>query len=328
MVSTNFTQNQSFPSYLSHPVIECANTSNSWHIACQQCFLTGVKYADPLGVYHDLQPVFHAMTFILSSIGLLGNFLIVLTVLTHIHNSSMSDVFLFNIAVADMLYSGVSIVGECFSMFQDPKSLQESCVSQPLTSLRVLTFTVSMVSLAALSVGRLAVSTSFLITDNIKAVVLVLLWICCLAITVPLGFCTDSIELPYSTALAFLILVLPLLVIVLVNCCIWKSAKMQVGPPDYDSRSIQTVVMVTGLVIALLVTWFPYLTISIFPQVFGAVTTCQKYERVLVTFDAVSVVVLINPAINPVLFAVFSKNFRQGLKRIFRFLCSCCFEPL
>ncbi|KAK3728461.1 hypothetical protein QZH41_002323 [Actinostola sp. cb2023] len=43
----------------------------------------------------------------------------------------MTDLFLFNIAIADLFFSGVNIVGEFLALLQDPKSLQESCMTDP-----------------------------------------------------------------------------------------------------------------------------------------------------------------------------------------------------
>lgn len=316
--------NESCVSNMTRPIL-CANTSSFWHIACSRCIGSG---DESVVAYDNLQPMFYTMTFIISTFGLLGNFFVILTVLTHIHNRSMTDLFLFNIAVADMVYSGVNIVGEFLALAQDPRSLHESCVSQPLTSLRVLTFAVSMYSLTSLSAERLLVEAEYLISDNVKAGVLFLLWMCCLATTVPLGICANTITISYSISLAILILTLPLLVTVWLNYHIWKSANTQVGPSHLEARSIRTVAMVTGLVVSLMIFWIPYLVVYTYPDVFGVVVNCYDYGRLLVTQRVVNLIALLNPALNPVLFAVFSKNFRQGLKRIFRFLCSCCFEPL
>ena len=323
--------NGSLANNLTHSTL-CSNCSLSWHVACSICFKTGnseiVDTPSLLGVYYSLQPMFCSLSFIISMFGLLGNFLVILTVLTHAYSRGMADLFLFNIAVVDMIYSGVNIVGECLTLVQDPRSLHESCVSQPLVCLRVLTFTVSMFSLTSLSAERLLIEANYVISDSMKAVMLFMLWVCCLATNVPLGFCLDTIAFSYSVALAALALAVPLLVIIWLNYLIWKSATTQVGPSHLESQALRTVAMVTGLVVSLMVFWMPYLVVHIYPEVFGVVVTCYDYGKFLMIQRVANVVAMLNPALNPLLFAVFSKNFRKGLKRIFRFLCSCCFEPL
>lgn len=323
--------NQRLSSNLTHP-IGCRNSSASWHVSCFECLQVvnsdNGSVASLVSMYHSLQPFFYSFTFILSTFGLLGNFLVILTVLTHVYSRAMTDLFLFNIAIVDMIYSGVNLVGECLTLTQDPRSLHESCITQPLVSLRVLTFAVSMYSLTSLSAERLLIEANYVISDIFKGSVLFVLWVCCLATIVPLGLCSETIVFSYSISLTVLILTLPLLVIIWLNYLIWKSANTQVGPPHLESRAVRTVVMVTGLVASLVILWMPYLVVYIYSEVFGVLVTCSDYGELLLTQRVVHMIAMVNPTLNPVLFAVFSKNFRQGLKRIFRFLCSCCFEPL
>ena len=172
-------------------LVVCANISDRWQsLLCTRCGLTPVpQHQELLGIYYQLEPVFSTLAFVLSLLGLIGNFLVILTALADRHNRNMADLFLFNVAIASIFYSGVNIIGESLSLVQGQITLKDSCVIQPLTSLRVLTFTVSMYSLLAESLDRYLATTVARAnsTSNRKATILVLLWLVSLALTLPLS---------------------------------------------------------------------------------------------------------------------------------------------
>ncbi|XP_031558633.1 histamine H2 receptor-like [Actinia tenebrosa] len=315
-------------------LVECSNISDPWQsVLCTRCGLVlSPDHQELLGIYYKLEPMFGTLAFVLSLLSLIGNFLVILTALADRHNHNMADLFFFNIAIASEFYSGVNIIGESLSLVQGQITLKESCVSQPLTSLRILTFTVSIYSLLAVSMDRyLATTTMFNVSNdnNRKVEILVLLWLISLAITLPIAFCDFTVNIPYTVCLAIIILCLPLLGVLVFNFFICKSARIQVGPmPRHGEIHTQrTVRLVTALVVSLVILWMPYLVMISYPAINGDIFSCDGYIRVLLVERAVNILAYFNAAINPVLYCVFSKTFRQGFQSIHRFSCPCLFEP-
>lgn len=313
--------------------VACSNISDPWQsVLCTRCGLPLLPDDEELlGIYHQLEPMFSTLAFVLSLLSLIGNFLVILTALADRHNHNMADLFLFNVAIANVFYSGVNIIGESLSLVQGQIILKESCVTQPLASLRVLTFTVSIYSLLAVSIDRYLATTVFSVSNNNnrKVKIVLLLWLISLAIILPLGFCDFTVNIPYTVCLAIIILCLPLLGILLFNFLNCKSARTQIvpSPPHGEVRSKRTVPLVTALVLSLVILWMPYLVMLSYPAVTGGIFSCVGYIRGLLVERTVNIVAYFNPAVSPVLYCVFSKTFRQGFQSIHRFSCPCLFEP-
>lgn len=311
--------------------VACSNISHPWQsVLCARCGLSlPPDHQELLDIYHQLEPMFSTFAFVLSLLSLIGNFLVILTALADRHSHTLADLFLFNVAIANVFYSGMNIIAESLSLVRRQMILKESCVTQPLTSLRVLTFTVSIYSLLAVSIDRFLATTMFNFNNNNNRKVVVLLWLISLAIILPLAFCDFNVNILYTVCLAIIILCLPLSGILVFNFLIYKSARTQVAPRPSrgEVRSKRTVPLVTALVVSLVVLWMPYLVMVSYPAVTGGVYSCDGYIRILLVERSVNIVAYFNPAVNPVLCCVFSKTFRQGFQSIHRFSCPCLFEP-
>lgn len=283
----------------------------------------------------ELRPMFYTFAYASLILALLGNGLIIIIVACDRQSRSMANLFLFNISIADVLYAAVNIAGESLylSMEDTPqKIVDNACLLRSLTSFRFLTYSVSMLSLVALSVERyhavckpLTAYTNAANINIFKIGIFVFIWVMSVAMSVPVGLCKfEGNVKAFAISLVVLLHTIPLIIIVVTNTIILVSVRSRVGPGENREvgegrarRKLTTLLII--MVITFIMFWSPY-QFFFLHTIFAAKSRPHPvyYFKMLIVQRAANVLAYFNPTLNPFLYIFYSKNFRQGLRKLIR----------
>ena len=287
----------------------------------------------------ELRPMFYTFAYASLILALLGNGLIILIVAYDRQNRSMANLFMFNISIADVLFAVLNIAGESayLSMEDTPGKIfvDYACLFKSLISSRILTYAVSMLSLAALSVERyhavckpLTTYTNAANINIFKKGIFVFIWVMSIAMSVPVGLCKFEVEAnvkAFAVSLVVMLHSIPLFIIVVTNTIIVVSLRSRVGPGENReagegrARRKRLTTLLIVMVVTFIIFWSPY-QFFFLRTIF--VTQSQHhpvyYFRMLIVQRAAGVLAYFNPTLNPFLYMFYSKNFRQGLCKLIR----------
>lgn len=282
-----------------------------------------------------LQPIFTIMSLILLSIALIGNLLIIMTILKDPRIHGMAHVFLLNIAVADVLYAMVNIAGETLYIVLTPKQLQSKLLScdvfRPMITVRFACYGAAVFSLAVLSVERwYAICQPFAAARNtsykkrIKFASVLGIWVVSFGISSPLSLCTYGHERAQVIILAMSYLVIPFMIILIANGKIIISIKKagvfvvsrKVGQ-ETQRRRKHLLKLLFAIIISFVVLWVPSTAFYIYMGFFKA-KDYVVYYRVLIISRVLGVTTYAHPALNSFMYYGFCKDFRRGLASLMR----------
>lgn len=282
-----------------------------------------------------MQPFLTTLSFILLSIALIGNVLIIITILKDPRIHQMAHVFLLNVAVADVLYALVNIAGETLILVLTPAQLKThfwSCsIFRPMTTIRFVCYGAAVFSLAVLSVERwYAICQPFAAARNssykkrIKFGAVFGIWALSIGISSPLSLCTYTHERAQVILLAIVYFIVPFLIILVANGKIILSIKKagmfvvsrKLGQ-ETQRRRRHLLKLLFAIIISFIILWLPFTALYLYTGFFKT-KDYVVYYRVLITIKVFTVTTYAHPALNSFMYYGFCKDFRRGLASLVR----------
>ncbi|XP_001635137.2 neuropeptide FF receptor 1 [Nematostella vectensis] len=287
---------------------------------------------DLLKLDANLKPIFTGLTFSCIAIALLGNMLIILTILRDKRIRGMAHIFLLNIAVSDILYSVVNLAGAILSHAMTPQALKaNNClIHKPLVTARFVCYAASVFSIATLSVERwyaicqpFAAARKTVQKKKLKILIFAVIWILSFAVAFPLALCETGHEKVHAIVLASTLLVLPSLIILFANGMIILSIKnadiFEVSEHGNEGRRKRDSLLklLVAIIISFIVFWLPYNVLYLYLQ-FASRPPLVTVIKLGIISRAVTVTSYFHPALNAFLYYGFCKDFRRGLRDLIR----------
>ena len=277
--------------------------------------------------YKKMKPICEGISFVLLTIAALGNSFTMGTILLDKQSRRFCSAYLFNICLADVLFSIANIAGEAIHASWDAqKRWDNRCVENGVLYMKFVTYTVSMFSLIALSVERFAAVSSPVAWmrrrsefRKIKELTLAFIWFVGIVFPLPYAMCPNfqpRLKIPLNIALFVLLHVIPLCTIVVVTLKICQVLHNKVNENAADQRRAQRdrlVALLIVMVITFLVFFAPYHVMYVYMGFANPPITAQY----LIGSRIATVATYIYPALTPIFYFAFCKNFRSGFSKVF-----------
>ena len=278
-------------------------------------------------------------------VALIGNSVVLHIVCTVNHMRNSTNTLIANMAVADLLMTidipyilkWFYVGGQWFG------TLMGNILCSFLHSAQAGSLAASTFSLVAISLDRsfaILFPMKTIMTRNVVRLTIVMIWLCTLALTIPamiaskniekngIYFCKDShgwemakmSETTYATMLLLFGYAIPLVIITVSYCLaglrLWSRKlpghRNMVSNKKAQSTSRRATAMLITVVIVFALSWLPWQVMEVL----------KNYNKKLAQAvpDEISMVTpwlgYANSAINPILYVIFSENFRQEFYRI------------
>ncbi|KAL9963516.1 hypothetical protein ACROYT_G027028 [Oculina patagonica] len=278
-------------------------------------------------------------------LAMIGNTLVIYIVCTVNHMRSSTNTLIANMAVADLLMvidipyilKWVYVWDHWFGTFMG------TVLCKCFHSAQVGSLAASVFSLVAISLDRsfaILFPMKTIMTRNVVRFAIIMTWLGALALTVPLMVATKNIEmegmnyfscnenwlsLSHTTYVTFLFTtsyIIPLSIIALVYCSaglrLWSRKlpghRNLMAHKKAQASSRRATAMLITVVIIFALSWFPFQALEIIrnvnPQLLIEHTIPIEVYFVIPWFG------YCNSAINPILYVIFSENYRREFYRI------------
>ncbi|XP_064085803.1 neuropeptide SIFamide receptor-like [Macrobrachium nipponense] len=293
---------------------------------------------------------------VVSVMGVVGNSFVVAVVLRAPRMRTVTNVFIANLAVADLLVNIVvlptTLIGHTLNAW-----VLGLFVCKTVTYLQGVSVSASINTLVAISVDRalaICYPMKCQITSRTCRRIIVVIWVFSLTITLPwaiffklepipntdLKICTEKWpdeeggNLYFVLANLVMCYLLPLTVISICYILIWQKVWCRKLPGERQDEGvammihrskIKVIKMLLVVVVLFTMSWLPLYVI--FARLkFGSQPTEMEYQVIHILAPIAQWLGASNSCINPVLYAFFNDKFRSGFKAIL-ISRSCC-SPL
>ena len=292
---------------------------------------------------HGIQIGVTILTVIVFILAMIGNALVIYIVFTVSHMRSSTNTLIANMAIADLLMTidipyilkWVYVLSSWFGTFMG------TVLCKFLHAAQVGSLAASVFSLVAISLGRsfaILFPTKKVITRNVVRFAIAMTWLGALALMLPVMIATKNIQLEggervicqeswapmslkaYITVLIVTAYIIPLIIIALVYCWAGLRLRRRKLPGHQNptaqkkvqasSRRATTMLMTVAFIFGL--SWLP----------FQALEMIRNYNSTLFYQIPMKVRLVVpwfgycNSAINPILYVIFSGNYRREFYRI------------
>ena len=284
------------------------------------------------------------LTVIVIILAMIGNALVIYIVFTVSHMRSSTNTLIANMAFADLLMTidipyilkWVYVLSSWFGTFMG------TVLCKFLHAAQVGSLAASVFSLVAISLDRsfaILFPMKKIMTRNVVRLTITMTWLGALALMIPLMIATKNIQLEggervmcqeswapmslkaYITVLIVTAYIIPLIIIALVYCWAGLRLRRRKLPGHQNptaqkkvqasSRRATTMLMTVAFIFAL--SWLPFQALEMIriynPTLFYKIPL--KVRLVVPWFG------YCNSAINPILYVIFSGNYRREFHRIF-----------
>lgn len=288
------------------------------------------EFSSLMSLRSTLSPIFTGIEMTTLSIGLIGNILIAVILLSDKRLRSMAHAFLVNVALGDVMYTLLNLVAETLVLALDKETLAKTycIVFRPLLAVRFIAYAISVFCLALLSVERCyAISSPIDYFSNVsfkkkfKAAILAIVWMVAIGMSAPLGFCSVGVEKPYIIFLAIALHAIPLTTITIANIKIIISLKKkgvyEIRPVNETARESLFKLLVL-LIVSFILFWSPYHIFFLYHSFNGPPSTPERSVKWDIVLRAGNALTYFNPALNGILYFVFCRDFRTSLRSLFR----------
>ena len=282
--------------------------------------------------------------FITLILGIIGNILVLLTVIGRNKKRTGNDLFIANVSVSDLalLVFYLPIKLRSFLICDERAPFPAYCsLIYPLSQ---LTFFVSIFTMTAMAIHRCRhVVNPFLLPEKRRHIYLciALIWLMSAAIVLPLfiftkmnpvnGYCDQNdLDSPTYTAVLFVFqLIIPLFIISVAYFQIWRdlsrstafrasiNSSGQVTTNSSSRENKQVVRTIATIVIMFVICMLPN---HIFWMIwdFGGP---EARHAAFLTFKFAGILVILNSCINPIVYGSLTRHFRRGY---YKYLCFFC----
>ncbi|KAJ7351021.1 Somatostatin receptor type 5 [Desmophyllum pertusum] len=278
-------------------------------------------------------------------LAMIGNTLVIYIVFTVNHMRSSTNTLIANMAFADLLMTidipyilkWVYVWDKWFGTFMG------SVLCKFFHSAQVGSLAASVFSLVAISLDRsfaILFPMRKIMTQNVMRFAISMIWLCTLALTVPLMIASKNIQqkgtefmschenwppmsrTTYNTFLFTTTYIIPLSIIALVYCLaglrLWgrklPGQRNLIAHKKAQASSRRATAMLITVVIIFALSWFPFQALEMIRvfnhQLLHGHTIPMEVHFVIPWFG------YCNSAINPILYVIFSENYRHEFYRI------------
>ena len=274
---------------------------------------------------------------------MIGNTLVIYIVCTVNHMRSSTNTLIANMAIADLLMAiDVLYILKWFYVYNTWfGTFMGTVLCKFFHSAQVGSLAASVFSLVAISLDRsfaILFPMKTIMTRNVVRFSIAIIWLCALALSIPLMVASKNVQLegteimickeiwePMSRSTYSLVLfvtgyVVPLVIIAIVYCLaglrLWSRKlpghRNKVAEKKAQATSRRATAMLITVVIVFVLSWLPF-------QVFEMI---HQYNPPLFETIPIEIYVLLpwfgyaNSAINPIIYVIFSENYRQEFYRI------------
>ncbi|XP_042222755.1 neuropeptide SIFamide receptor-like [Homarus americanus] len=354
--NNTLTTNNYFPSYDNYPYnttacyYDTSHNDTSYNELCSNYEVPMFRHALPVTILYCVAYV------LVSVMGVIGNSFVVAVVVRAARMRTVTNVFIANLAVADLLVNIIvmptTLIGHLLNAW-----VLGLFVCKAMSYLQGVSVSASINTLVAISVDRamaICYPMKCQITSRTCRSIIVVIWVFSLTITLPwaiffnlepipetdLHVCTDrwpdeqSGNLYFVLANLIMCYLLPLTAISVCYILIWRKVwrrklpgeQQDVGVAMMMQRSkIKVIKMLLVVVILFALSWLPLY--AIFARLkLGVAPTEMENHIIHILAPIAQWLGASNSCINPVLYAFFNDKFRSGFKAIL-VSRSCC-SPL
>ncbi|XP_004376361.1 C-X-C chemokine receptor type 1 [Trichechus manatus latirostris] len=275
----------------------------------------------------------YALVFLLS---LLGNSLVMLVILYNQVSRSVTDVYLLNLAIADLLFA---LTLPIWAASKENGWTFGTPLCKVVSLLKEVNFYSGILLLACISVDRYLaiVHATRTLTQKRHLVKFICLgiWVLSLILSLPFFLFRQAYRLPYSSLIVcyedignntekwrLVLRILPqtfgfiLPLLVMVFCYGFTLRTLLEAHMKQKYRAMQVIFVV---VLVFLLCWLPYNLVLVTDTLMrtGVIKeTCERRNDVGRALDATEILGFLHSCLNPIIYAFIGQNFRNGFLKI------------
>nr|ANO39120.1 GCR328 [Schmidtea mediterranea] len=293
-------------------------------------------------------------------VGIIGNFLVIMSVLLFQFMRNFANIFLLNLAISDIL---VLTIAAPFTLFNQVNLVYKFSpfFCQVQSGLQSTTVHVSVLSLMSISFERFYVimfpmQYKMIFKNSRLKIWLLSIWLLSIALSMPLGYASEIVHVDgsnntnqcketwfgnqlyrkiYTFFSFFILYLIPLFFMLILHFILitklWKMPKEitnSIRSVDYSNRRKKLSIILIMLCLIFLICWLPHHVRCIYNdfiiKIYSAESISRKYDDfILERLTPISqFMCYLNSSINPFCSLLISTKFRYCVKYIFKYLYS------